>query len=54
MRYLVAVVAILCGQASFLWAVFGGTNFRVDNWWVFGGGLVLANVCALVVKACDG
>ena len=53
MRYLVAVVAILGGQAAFLWAIFGGTNFRVENWWVFVGGLVLANLCAVIVKACD-
>lgn len=53
MKYLVAVIAVLAGQAAFLWAIFGGTNFRVENWWVFLGGLALANVCAFVVKACD-
>jgi len=44
MRYLVAVIAILGGQASFLWAIFGGTNFRVESWPVFLGGIALANV----------
>ncbi len=53
MKYLVAVIAILGGQAAFFWAIFGGTNFRVVNLLVFVGGLVLANVCAFVVKAGD-
>lgn len=53
MKYLVAVIAILGGQASFLWAIFGGTNFRVESWSVFLGGIALANLCAFIVKACD-
>jgi len=53
LKYLLAVIAILVGQAAMVWAVFWGTNLRIENWWAFVGGLVVANVCAFVVKACD-
>lgn len=53
MRYLVAVLALIAGEAAAVWAIFAGTNVRIDNPWIFFGGIVIANVCAVVVKVCD-
>ena len=50
---LVAVLALIAGEAAAVWAIFAGTNVRIDNPWIFFGGIVIANVCAVVVKVCD-
>lgn len=53
MKPFIGLVALLGGEAAAIWAIFGGTNFRIENWWVFAAGFVLSNVCAFIVKACD-
>lgn len=45
----VALIALLVGEAAFLVAVFGGTNVRIENPWVFFGGVAVAVASAVVV-----